>query len=62
MIYRTFVMAGRVMTLVVNENEVSVITGRLATQAEIDSPDYQADNIPRGTFVAQTYRRGSEPS
>jgi hypothetical protein len=55
MIYRTFIMAGRIMTLVVseNENEVSVITGRRATQAEIDTEEYKAQYIPRETFVCQ---------
>jgi hypothetical protein len=53
MIYRTFIMAGRIMTLVVSENEVSVITGRRATQAEIDTEEYKAQYIPRETFVCQ---------
>lgn len=50
-IYRTFVMAGRMMTLVVDEKHVHVITGRPATQDEIDTDDYSAQYIPKEEFI-----------
>lgn len=53
MIYRTFVMAGRIMTLVVDQDRdgVSVITGRPATQDELDTEDYSPRYIPQEKFV-----------
>jgi len=52
-IYRTFVMAGRIMQLVVDvdHNQVSVTTGRQATQDELDLDDYDARYIPKERFV-----------
>jgi len=53
MIYRTFVMAGRMMTLVVDQEHhgVQVIVGRPATQAELDTEDYNPRYIPQESFV-----------
>lgn len=53
MIYRTFVMAGRIMSLVVDpdHNQVSVIVGRPATSQEINTIEYQPCYIPTGVLV-----------
>ncbi len=60
-LYRTFVMAGRIMTLVVHDTSkaVEVIVGRPATQDELDTEEYKAQYIPREEFVCQ---RRSDPS
>jgi len=52
-LYRTFVMAGRIMQLVVDvdHDQVSVITGPHATQEQLDTPEFDAHYIPRERFV-----------
>jgi hypothetical protein len=53
MTYRTFVMAGRMMTLVVDKdhNRVQVIVGRPATTEEINEMCYQPCYIPTGVML-----------
>jgi hypothetical protein len=53
MIYRTFVMAGRIMQLVVDvdHDQVRVTTGPHATQDELDLDDYDAHYISKERFV-----------
>jgi hypothetical protein len=46
-------MAGRIMQLVVDvdHDQVSVTTGRHATQDELDLDDYDARYIPKERFI-----------
>lgn len=51
MTYRTFVMAGRIMTLVVSDSTVDVIVGRPATIDELKTEDYNPRYIPMEKFL-----------